>query len=400
MKSRELEKIVKNINSSLAKMKISKNELAKLSGLPMSTIGRILSGERNFTVDKMIPIARALNMDLADFFVGIKTKDIKEQKENSLTKENLLSAGILSIGKKRLTCIIDSEKNIIGTSELSGDLDLAESTSNLLEDISISICTAIENSSIESYKNLSRTEIRQAEFFSKIDLKIVTQSYEFMEKRKNFIYKANQLFHTVIHMPDWQITYLTDFNESKGISLVIDKGVSLSYMHQGTLKKLGGWKFPVYDFGGENWLGAKTIHHTIEATEGLIPPSKLAAEVLSNYDGKIEKITEACFHSGARSSDVYSSFITPLIRFYFLGDENAKSIVLSGFKEIKKLIHRAEEDLKTPSKIAIHGSLSEVYKHHLDPCQLIKASDDESKVLLLSGITKEFLSEHGVKYID
>lgn len=398
MTSRESQKIVENINNALRKRKLTKNQLSKLSGLPTSTIGRILSGERNFTVDKMIPIARALNIDISELFSGLQTKDVSKEEKVLATDKQLLSAGILSIGRQRVTCIKDASQKIIATSLLSGDLDLAEPIASLLVKIEGSICAAFRNSSIAKYQNIPEAEIRKAKFLSTIDLKLVTQSYEFLEKRKNFIYKASTIYNSVTHLPDWQITHLSDFDDSAGISLIVDKGVSLSFMHQGRLQKLGGWKFPAYDLGGENWLGSQVVKHTIEAAEGLSSPTELSSMILAKYNGELYKLVEACFHGA--NADVFCQFCQPLVLCYLQNDKKAQEIISAGFSDIMRLVHGAENLLQCKPKLAISGSLSKTYLHHFDQKRLSTPASNEEKVALLADTDKEFLIANGVQYID
>jgi hypothetical protein len=59
------------------------------------------------------------------------------------------------------------------------------------------------------------------------------------KERCKFIYFAKKYFKDIILIPDWHITYLGDFKNNQGISLVTDKGVSLFYKHDGVLKNRG-----------------------------------------------------------------------------------------------------------------------------------------------------------------
>lgn len=377
---------------------MTKNELIKLSGLPASTVSRILSGERNFTIDKMIPIARALNINISEFFTGILTKDANSQKTIQVSIPQYLSAGILSIDRKRFTCIKDVNQKIVATSVLAGDLDLAEPIANILAQIEDSICTALLNSPIEKYQKISESKIRQAEFLSTINLNLVTQSYEFLEKRKNFIYKASQIYKSVIHLPDWQLTYLSDFQKTKGIALIVDKGVSLSFLHQGKLQKLGGWKFPAYDLGGENWLGNQAVQHAIEAAEGICETTKLSSAILAKYDNKLYKLVETCFHNA--NADVFCQFYEILALCYFQKDKKAQEIINTGFKEIMRLVNTVKNKLKTKMEISISGSLANIYQHHFDQKHLSESVSYPEKTSLLADINKKYLADKSVQYIE
>jgi len=220
-------------------------------------------------------------------------------------------------------------------------------------------------------------------------LTVVVQSYEFEDTRRKFENYLKKYFKSVNVLSDWQITYLAFFKKRQGISLVVDKGVSISYQHNGELKKLGGWKFPIYDLGGENWLGLMAIRHTIEAYEGYVLMSDLAKDVLSKFDGKIEKILETCFKS-EKNPDVYCLFAEILLRNYLTGDETSKKIVGDGFALINKLIEKVDETVGEKRNIVLNGSLSKIYKSFLPETRLIKSIGSEKRVEILADIAREY----------
>lgn len=364
---------------------LSTNALAKKCKISSASIFKVINGKMSITIPMAMAICNGLGVPLDDLLAGLTDQQIEAGKSHKVEsqKSDHLSIGILSINNKRITCIKDHTGKVIGRSELNGGLDLTETTGALINLIQAAISEALpKTKSIES-------KLR----FSKLNL--VTQSYEFEDTRTKFALFAKKYFKEVILLPDWQITYLTDFKKNDGVSLVVDKGVSLSYMHNEQLKKLGGWKFPVYDIGGENWLGVETIRHTIEAVEGFTPMTELAQNVLSKFNGKIEKITETCF-KGEKNTAIYSLFAEPLLRAYFTGDKTAKNIVTSGFQAIHRLVNKADEILGEHFRITLNGSLSDVYRPFFENNRLISPSSNTEKAELLADITNDFLKFHGI----
>lgn len=367
---------------------IASPELARNSNISTGTISKIVNANMSITIPMAMNLAAGLGVDVSDILSGLAEKESKNSisKKTEINKSAQLFIGVLSINNKRYTCIKEHTGKIVGTSELEGGLDLTDTTSTgLINLINESIFEALPNENDHNKLKCAK-------------LNLVTQSYEFEDTRNKFVIFAKKNFHDVLLLPDWQITYLATFKNNSGISLVTDKGVSLSYKHKGLLKKLGGWKFPVYDLGGENWLGVETIRHTIEAAEGYIPMSNLARNVLAKFNGKIERITETCF-KGTEDADIYSLFSEPLLRNYFTGEDAAKNILEHGFQLIYRLIERVDSILGKQCKIAINGSLADIYQTFFKKERLIISPSDSEKVSLLADITRDFLEQHGIRNI-
>jgi N-acetylglucosamine kinase-like BadF-type ATPase/plasmid maintenance system antidote protein VapI len=388
MERKQIVKIIAdNVINLMNQQGLSNADIARKCKLPTGTISKITNGRMSITIPMAMNLAAGMGVDINDLLKGLAGKKTKNETSKKLepSKEEQLYIGVLSINNKRITCIKNASRKIIGTSELESGLDLTETSGSLIHLIQESIYAALPNGHADDSK------LKHAK------LNLVTQSYEFEDTRNKFALFANKYFKEVTLLPDWQITYLGAFKNEQGISLVTDKGVSLSYMHNGSLKKLGGWKFPVYDLGGENWLGVETIRHTIDAVEGYIPMSKLAHNVMAKFNGKIEKITETCF-KGA-DPDVYCLFADLLFRSYFTGDSAAKAIVERGFQLIYRTIEKVDSILGKQYKIAINGSLADIYKKYFKEDRLTSSPNDAEKVSLLADISKDFLEEHGVKNI-
>lgn len=61
----------KNVKHFRLKTKLSQEELANLSSLHRTYIGSIERGERNVSLENIVQIARALNVNLEDLLQGI-----------------------------------------------------------------------------------------------------------------------------------------------------------------------------------------------------------------------------------------------------------------------------------------------------------------------------------------
>lgn len=372
-----------NLRSLMNKQDLSVSELARRCDISTGTVSKIIAGQMALSVIIAMRIAEGLNVHINQLMQGLSNSAVKCDSEEKIDDTMSLNIGILSLDNRRVTYILDQKGVLLATSELSGGLDLVETSGKLIRDIQDAIDAAVRDLGKKSI------DLKQAK------LRLVTQSYEFENTRRKFTHFAERYFKEVILLSDWQLTYLSIFNDKPGLSLIVDKGVSLSYQHEGSIKKLGGWKFPTYDLGGENWLGVETIRHTIRAYEGYEAMSSLARMVLANFKGKIETIIETCFKAGM-GADVFSTFTKFLIPAYFTKDPIAEKIIASGVSCIQQSIDRADEITENKFNIVIHGSLADIYKSKIDQKRLIKSVPAIHNVELLAKFTKEYLIKRGI----
>lgn len=386
-KKKIIKLIAENVRNLMNQKGFTNTELARRCKISPGTISKIINANMSITLPMAISLAQGLEVNIHELLKGLPGADITISGPKWVDSQTAqFRIGILSINNRRVTCIKDNTNTIVGISELEGGLDLIETSGNLIHLIYESVYAALPKESRTGQNNLKQTDIH-----------LVMQSYEFEDKRHKFTHFAKKHFKNVIILSDWQITYLSTFSDKEGISLVVDKGVSLSYKHNNSLKKLGGWKFPVYDLGGENWLGLETIRHTIEAAEGYIPMSTLAHKVLAKFNGKIERITETCF-TGA-DFDIYCLFADILLRSYFMHDSAAQAIVQKGFQLIYRSIERTDSIIGKALPIALNGSLTDIYKPFFPQERLVPPSSETQKAELLTDITKEFLDKIGQLFV-
>jgi glucosamine kinase len=376
--------IATNLRRLMNEKEMSNAALSRRCDMSAGTISKIINGNMSITIPLAMNVAEGLEVDISELLRGLAREKIEYTPKNIQPKEQL-SIAVMSIDSKRVTCVKDHKGRILGQSELEGGLDLAETSGNLFQAIQEAIYSAID----ETDEN--RQKMKSAR------LNIVMQSYEFEDSKNKFSLFSKRHFHTVNILSDWQISYFSTFSgNERGISLIIDKGVSLSYMENNKLKKLGGWKFPVYDLGGENWLGVEVIRHTIDVFEGYVPKTELAHALLAKFNGKIEKITEACI-KGVKNTDIYSLFADTLITRYLMNDPAAIAIIKQGFKYINRSIERIDEIVGSQLPITLNGSLAHLYIPFLDKKRIVGSVKNNEKAELLANITQDYLRQHGIE---
>lgn len=379
----EKEKVLKiigqNLRTLINEQSMTVNELARRSNVSAGTISKIMNGNMGLTVTMAMTIANGLKVDIASILQGLsENPELLFHKKTKKQRDDI-TIGLLSLNNRRITCICDYNQNIIGFSELENGLDLAESFNSLQQLINESIASAVSDAHVEI--NLK-----------KADINLVLQSYEFEDTRVKFINFMQRFFNQVTILSDWQLTHMCNFDKTNGISLIVDKGISLSYKYQNSIRKIGGWKFPLYDIGGENWLGVESIKHTIEAYEGFIPMSNLARTILSKHGSSLNVIVELCF-KGNTNHDVYCIFSEILINQYLNGVPEAKFIIEKGKKHVKRLLQRADDITKIPGKIALQGSLRKIYESVVSKERLIEHKDNFYKAEFLAKINQKTLQD-------
>ena len=386
-KNKNAQIIAKNIRKLINQLQISNSELAKRSEISTAAVSKILNGNMNITVNIAISLAKGLQCSLNEIFDGLDSFDKSIQLgEPTTPSESKYLIGIMSIERKRFTVVCDNNHKIIGKAELEGGLDLVDTSNTLYKRV------------IESIDNaLSSNQINDIDF-KEVTLNLVTQSHEFTDTKLRFNNFMERYFKEVNLLPDWQITYFSAFGHEPGISLILDKGTSLSFLHKNRLHKLGGWKFPIWDFGGENWIGNEAIKHTIAAKEGYVSMSSLAEDILSKHNNSIDRIVETCFKS--KNADIFSSYFPDVLNHLYRQDEAAIKIMKQGYEHISQALDRAYNIIGNKVPIAVTGSLSHVYHDYIEKDklshQVAKPTTTFSKVTLLATITRQYLQSFGL----
>lgn len=213
--------IAGNIRKIMAEKSLSNSDVVKMTGISAGTVSKILNQQLKVTADKLYDFSEGLGVPVVELLDGlenvISTGRPKKKQTSSLSD---LYVGVLSIGDRRICCVKDNQGNVVGESELTESLVLTEPFSTILANIRSSIGIA-----------LGRDNPLDSHELKSIHLAIVVHCYEFEETRLKYRDSALKYFKSVEILSDWQITYLASFGNKNGISLVVDKGVSLSYMH-------------------------------------------------------------------------------------------------------------------------------------------------------------------------
>lgn len=368
MEKQEVHKIIaENIRAAMNKKGFSNPGLAKKCDVSSGMISKIVNGQTGITITMAMTLAAGLEIDLTDILKGL-THAVTMPLLPQSPSLGELKIGILSLNNKCICRIRNANNDFVGQAEISGALDMGESSASLVALIKEAISEAWQGA-------MPNADLLKQE----ASLYLIVQGYEFEDARHKFTLFAEKFFHKVSVISDWQFTYLSDFNDGTGISLVIDKGVCLSYKQNDRIKKLGGWRFPVYDFGGEYWLGLETVQHTISAAEGYVPMSPLAQTILTKFNGKLERITELCIKSN-KDADIYCLFCEYLLRHFHMGDHAAKAIVDKGFRYLNQMIEAANTHSDKPLMIALNGSLVHLYRPLFDESKLLPLSAEQTKL--------------------
>lgn len=366
--------IARNITEILKLKKLTATHASKLCHISNGTMSKILQGQMNMSVGLLLSIANGLGVSVDDIVSGAYTPSQSLHKIVLKTSLPLLFVGILTVGDKRLTCVQDQDGITLGTSELEGSLALTDTFPGLLQSIIKSIAIALQQKPDE-------LDLRA------IHLAIVTHCYELEETRERYLFNGLKHFKSFQILADWQLTYLAAFSEFPGISLVVDKGVSLSYVLDNKLEKLGGWGFPIYDLGGEYWLGLMAVRHTIEAFEGFDQKTELSQNVLTRFDGKLERLIEYCIKNN-KTNEIYCEFCQQLLYSFLSNGRRAKEILMEGYHYIDRAIQKVDQAAGQPLKISLNGSLANIYRPFIDPARLLKKINEESKANILSGVAR------------
>jgi transcriptional regulator with XRE-family HTH domain len=204
-KDKILEIIGDNLRKLLNETGLSPSALTKKCEVSGGSLSRIIKGSMSITIPMAMQIAEGLGVSLNDLLKGLTDEKSEkvQPKKKELIKTEQLSIGILSINNKRITCVKNYKNKVIGISELEGGLDLTETSSALLHSIQESIFEACPKLHVDKSK------------LKNIKLNLVTQSFEFEETRSKFKMFVEKHFKEVMLLPDWQISYLSSFENGE-----------------------------------------------------------------------------------------------------------------------------------------------------------------------------------------
>ncbi len=364
-----------NIKNLMHKKGISLRLLAKQCDMSAANFSKILNGYIKLNFNTLIKIANNLNVDLQnDILVGIVTTNAMQDNGNKY-----VNIAILSSNQKILIYICDQSYNLIVNFIVSGELNLLTDHSNIIKLINDNIYLAVKNLSAEK---------RNFVLNSNIKLKLLVQSYDITSKRNSFYHMSLKFFDKVYLYPNWFINLYSNFNNADGIILFLDKNITLAYNYNNIVKRIGGWQYPLYDLGGENYLGIATIRHTIEVLNDYIPMTGLANHVIAKCNGSIENICEMCLCSN--DVNKYAVFHEMLLHCYFTGELEAKKIIEKSVNHIKKLINVADKKIGRKLKIAVSGSLARIYAPFLDQSRLVIAVSETKQLQILVKMKNDF----------
>lgn len=364
--------IARNIARIVNQQSLTNIAFAKRCKISTGMANKILNAKVSITVAILYNIAEGLGVPLKVILKDIVVKDADEIVVS--TEPANIYCGILSIGDRRLCAIAseDGKNDFLSMQEFDGSIVLTDSPSVIIQTIKKSINT-LYGKTIKDFK--------------KVNIAVVAHCYELEEALRKFTSSAQKHFANVVVLPDWKATYRAAFGNKDGISLVVDKGISIAYQHNGDIKKYGGWGFPIYDLGGEYWLGMMSVRHTIEVEEGFSEKSLLSREIIAKHGGKLETLIEECIRNN-RNPDIYSIFCDMLMHAYANNCTKAKSIFAEGFSYIERALNAIDTKMGRKNKISINGSLAGVYSQHIEESRRLSPVDDEVKLAYLCAVAR------------
>jgi N-acetylglucosamine kinase-like BadF-type ATPase/transcriptional regulator with XRE-family HTH domain len=365
--------IAKNIAKLVNQQSLTNIAFAKRCKISTGMANKILNAKVSITVATLYNIADGLGVSLKVILKGIAV-DHADEPEIAIDTASIY-CGILSMGDRRL-CAVTSEvqkSEFASMKEFDGSIVLTDSPSVIIQTIKRSV-NSLLGGTVKDFK--------------KVNVAVVAHCYELEEALRKLVLSAQKHFANIAVFPDWKATYRAAFGKQDGISLVVDKGVSISYQHGDEIKKYGGWGFPIYDLGGEYWLGMVSVRHTIQVVEGFDEKSLLSREILAKFGGKLETLIEECIRNN-RNPDIYSNFCDMLLHAYANGCPKAQSILDEGYSYIGRALDAIDGKVGQQNKISINGSLAGVYGRYIGKARVLDPVDDEVKLMLLCDIARE-----------
>jgi len=121
-KNKITEKLAANLRRLMNAKSLSSAEVAKRSGISTGTISKIVNGNMSITIALLAALCKGLDISVEDILNGIIDKKEQIKSLNKIKANKICEnfAGILSLDRKRMSCVKNESGDIIGTSELGG----------------------------------------------------------------------------------------------------------------------------------------------------------------------------------------------------------------------------------------------------------------------------------------
>jgi len=364
MRKKTLTKISENIKTlMLSKNKeLSRQDLAKASGISYPTLTPILKGTRDFGVIKLVQLAEALGTTPNDIMKGAYSlssqKNFNEIEQTGFVK---LLAAFISVANLTY-CVIE---NIETKERINSVLSVGFS------------CDTKPNQFINAIKNIL-FKFDQEIDTSQVAVFMSVQKHEYIVQRRAIINAAEKEFSTFILEADWHCNYRTFFKNKSGICITINEGSSIVYSVDSgeNIYKIQGFGFPISDEGGDLWLGWQALKHAINVVEKVEASTTLSNRVLALFNSDLLTMSEAL---SSAPEKVYLQASTILKELAYK-KQKSYGLIKKGFAKIISRVHAIDKNTGTKLPILISGELAYLYEELIpdDRRYEIKASHHEA----------------------
>lgn len=366
------EYIANRINRLLKNKKMSLRQLSQISGISLAHISKILNSKVNPTIIMLQHLSCALDVHISYFFE--KLPGVTKVTDSTRPVSETLTVCILSIGDKRIVHISSSTNKDYGYLELPSNIKLSETVNTSIDKIKYSIDTILNNNNIHDLE------------YHNCNVIISVQCFEFSNSKNKLIDACKRIFNSIEIYPDWQITHVSSFKYKSGISIVADKGLSISYFYQNKLYKIGGWGFP-HDIGGEYWIGLQAAQYALRVLDGFESHTTLSNSIITKFNNNAERLIEYC---SINNLGAYLELSTTVLNHVALHDNHAISIISKGYSYIEDIISYIDNITKdSSSPITLHGSIANIYTSYIPKSRHFSSPSNQTQCQMLSKLSED-----------
>jgi transcriptional regulator with XRE-family HTH domain len=352
---RKLALISKNLKTILNQQGLSKKDLSDKAGIPMTTLGPILKGERDFRLSSLLALSTALDVTTDELLKGVSTNKNKMAPSSSKPEYLILFLNNYSFSYVQIYNQTDATTTSI---MLPYTIFCIENPDKILQYILTEIELVIGN-----------VAPKKIAFYSSV------LCYEYVPGRTKLISAGAKLFNKFILEPDWYNTHKSILPNISAILITITNGFVLSYsLDKGkTILKHQGYGFPLSDDAGNIWIGCQALRHTINVQEGVDKRTLLSDKLLAHYKSDLNLITTHVY------DDYINAYSQAAVIVKELATKAGKSseIIAQSFKNIYKHVKKIDELSKLELPIYLSGDLAYLYEQYIPEGRFKKMDHDE-----------------------
>lgn len=166
---------------------------------------------------------------------------------------------------------------------------------------------------------------------------------------------------TALEMDAW-IACRGAHPDGNGAIAILGTGTAYVVQTGGVFVTVGGWGFQLGDQGSGAWLGHMALRQAALAHDALVEPTGLTDALLTQFDGKPDRIVTFCKTALPRD---YGSFAPLVFERAAAGDAIAKKILAEATRDIELALNRLVA--LGAARISLLGGLAPLYAERLSP---------------------------------